>query len=385
MFYMSFTSFYILKTTCMERAGTFGALFHLTQRLMRIFAFLIVCLSLAAYGAQKTSSAPTTVCATAEAPGPATNILFQSADGGKTWQDLSRGLPEKLVVNCVFSRDGEVFLGTNNGCVYHSRDLKKGIWSQEVVGGAFPDLSDFSEDKNMVTGIFSGRSGLYACVYKGGLFRRIPATGDWQPIHLPLNENIINTVAEDAQGNIFVGCQTGVFKSGDDGKTWKHVFDESWVSELIEVNGILVGSGVQGLLRSTDDGEHWTCTLPDKGAVYNTCAIEGRLPVVRDHFAAVRVGGPAHTSETSQLRNSVDGGENWQRMDEGLFPLEGVFDLKQAGDFLFCTHKGGISRSADWGQTWELVRSANDLKEPLRFELSTSGKLVFAAIVWGGC
>lgn len=351
---------------------------------MRIFAFLIVCLSLAAYGAQKTSSAPTAVCA-AEVPVPATNIFFQSADGGKTWQDLSRGLPEKLDVNCVFSQDGEVFLGTNNGCVYHSRDLKKGIWNLEVVGGAFPDLSDFSEDKNMVTGIFSGRSGPYACVYKGGLFRRIPATGDWQPMQLPLNENIINTVAEDAQGNIFVGCQNGVFKSGDDGKTWKHVFDESWVSELIVVNGILVGSGVQGLLRSTDDGEHWTCALPDKGAVYNTCAIEGRLPVVRDHFAAVRVGGPAHTSETGQLRNSVDGGESWQRMDEGLFPLEGVFDLKQAGDFLFCTHKGGISRSADWGQTWELVRSATDLKEPLRFELSTSGKLVFAAIVWGGC
>jgi photosystem II stability/assembly factor-like uncharacterized protein len=386
-FYKSFTWFYTSKQAWVGYVGTFGPLFHQIQHLMRIFAFLIGCLSLAAFGAQKTSRVPSLPDCSAQPTAQAANILFQSADGGKTWQDYSRGLPEKLQINSVFAQNGEVYLGVNNGTIYHSRNPEKGIWDLEVVGGAFQSFGSTEENENMVTNIFSGRAGLYACVYKGGFFRKKAGSSTWQPMHLALGENIIQAVVEKPDGTIFVGCPGGIYKSEDDGKSWKHVFEEGWVNSLVAANGVLIGSGSKGLLRSTDGGEHWNCVLPDEGSVYNTSIIEGRLPVVRDRFAALRVASPRHSEmEPAQLlRTSTDGGKTWERMAEMISPMKEMNNLTQVGEYLFCSHRDGISRSSDWGETWELVRPAIDPDELWRFKLAGSGKSVFAVVVWGGC
>ena len=51
-------------------------------------------------------------------------IVYRSTDGGQTWQDISKGLPEKLQregvwSNGLFANDNGLYLRAGNG-VYHS-------------------------------------------------------------------------------------------------------------------------------------------------------------------------------------------------------------------------------------------------------------------------
>src|SRR6186713_3145672 len=58
-----------------------------------------------------------------EKNGPA-NIVFKSTDGGQTWQDISKGLPENLQKDSIrgtsfFANDKGLFLRVGDG-LYHS-------------------------------------------------------------------------------------------------------------------------------------------------------------------------------------------------------------------------------------------------------------------------
>src|SRR6476620_8287896 len=51
-----------------------------------------------------------------------TNIVFKSTDGGQTWQDISKGLPENLLVDSIrgnFANDKGMFLRVGNE-LYHT-------------------------------------------------------------------------------------------------------------------------------------------------------------------------------------------------------------------------------------------------------------------------
>src|SRR6187551_1496177 len=44
----------------------------------------------------------------------ATNIIFQSKDGGQTWQDISDGLPESEQLEGFFAGESDVYLRVND-------------------------------------------------------------------------------------------------------------------------------------------------------------------------------------------------------------------------------------------------------------------------------
>src|SRR6187397_3645480 len=56
--------------------------------------------------------------------GRAANIVFRSTDGGQTWQDISKGLPENwreddMRRNSFFANDKGLFVRVGNG-LYHN-------------------------------------------------------------------------------------------------------------------------------------------------------------------------------------------------------------------------------------------------------------------------
>ncbi|MBK7408985.1 MAG: hypothetical protein IPJ40_13535 [Saprospirales bacterium] len=72
----------------------------------------------------------------------------------------------------------------------------------------------------------------------------------------------------------FIACDNGIFRSDDGGKSWKHVFVEDGVASLVEVDGVLIGSGFRNLLRSTDNGAHWEKVEIGEWAPFHTALIE---------------------------------------------------------------------------------------------------------------
>lgn len=392
-FYNSVTSFYTRKAPCPGPACTFALLFHQPRKIMQIRILAILFFSQAFIACQQVHDMDQQLGANLVAQANAasqqdvkkttpvtTDIVYQSVDGGQNWQDLSAGLPKDLPVRRVFANGSEVYLGSENG-LYHSTKPPAALpWAKEVLFNG------------RITNIFSGQTGPYVSSFGDGFFQEILRTGIWKPLHNNLEDKTIHTVLEIPEGIVFVGCESGIYKSTDNGQNWKQVFADGRITSLVTAGGVLVGSGSRGVLRSTDGGEHWDWVLTEDGAVRKTGVINGQF------FAISFGGGTWQEVETdplgtaSRLRISKDGGKTWERMigpsntvydvDKGLFPARIIYDMQQDGDQLFCSCNTGIFRSTDRGKTWKLVLPA---PAKILFDFTISGHAIYAVKVFDGC
>ncbi len=311
----------------------------------------------------------------------AANIVFKSVDGGQTWQDVSAGLPENIEVGGVYDVDGNVYLGANGGLYHSTNPPSVEAWEKEVFVG------------DRITHLFSGKTGLYAGIYDHGLFQKIPGTSVWKPMHGALKDKTVRTVFEAADGAIFVGCDSGIFKTVDGGESWKQVFSEVYINSFTAAGDVLICGTFKGLLRSTDAGEHWDWVLTEDGNVQKTERIGGLIVAITRGAGTWQEVAEDPEGMANRLRASADGGKTWQRIDEqlssarlrsnlggNLAPVWIVNDIKQAGDYLFCSLDTGIFRSSDLGQTWELVFPSYGMK---LLQLAVSGKEIYAVSVIG--
>jgi len=139
----------------------------------------------------------------------AANIVFQSTDGGQSWQDVSAGLPVDFGVGRVFADGGNVFLVSDGGLYHRSSVSLAPEWEKDWF------LNESVSD------VYPGSAGLYASSYQTVFFQKLPGTDIWKPMHNALKYKTVRTVLETSNGNIFVGCESGIFGSSDWGKTWE--------------------------------------------------------------------------------------------------------------------------------------------------------------------
>ncbi len=317
------------------------------------------------------------------------NIIFQSVDGGKTWQDISAGLPADLEYGAVFAEKGEIFLGT-----------REGLYRGHAGSGA-PVWEKANLLNQPVTSIAHGRSGPYICSYWNGIYQETtPGMGIWNPMYESLKDKSVRTILETPGGAILVGCDSGIFKSNDKGKTWKQVFDGGIILDLVASDKVLIGGGAKGVLRSTDGGDHWDYVFNENMLSKKTGLLNDKLVTImgterpfKDSQDSVKLN--ANDDITGRVRVSADGGNTWQRMESPLFPVANAYDMDerlsemldlydiiQAGEYIFCSFNTGVFRSADQGKTWEPVLPVRDNKI---FNFAASGSVVYAMLRPGGC
>ena len=329
----------------------------------------------------------------------AANMVFKSTDDGKTWQDISEGLPEPVIDvygagrNDFFADDNGLWLTTGNGIYHNKPNSTAPFWTKEI----FP---------NEHSNIPHGKAGIFAYnCWGNGIFQKANGTGVWSPVFTNLQEKRVFSVFETAGGTIFICSDRGLFKSTNSGKSWKHV--GGLVGKLVESNGVLVTTSQGGILRSTDDGESWALVISEGGVGIDVASIQGG-------FAAITY---STVSKTRRIRTSYDDGKTWQAIDAGLpahgfidpilppvnadLPAQGFSDstwhpkdntvlpaptyittIIQVGENFFCGHTDGIYRSSDKGKTWKLVLPS--LKGKM-FKLSVSDNVIYAIQMENHC
>lgn len=331
-----------------------------------VFAFLLLYRSLVCWPHDPETAPPTTA-----------GIIFKSADGGQTWQDVSAGLPADFQVGCALVGDNEVFLGSASGLFRSTIPPTARTWEKEFL------------PNERITNLFPGRSGPYVCCYGSGFFQIVPGRGIWKSMHDALPDKTVRTVLETPNGTVYVGCDSGIYRSNDSGKTWKQVFSKGMVTSLVAAGNVLVGGGSGGALRSTDGGEHWNWVLTEDGPMRKTGRIDGRFVAISNNNGQADAAGSG--AVLNRLRMSADNGKTWQRMNvplgftfdnAELSPVRAIYDLQQAGKYLFCSCNAGIFRSSDQGKNWEMVRPAT---RGNLFELAVSGQVVYAIRAFDGC
>ena len=308
-----------------------------------------------------------------------TKIVFKSTDGGQTWQDISKGLPENLRAdsirgNSFFVNDKGLFLKLANGLYHNTPNASTPFWTKETFPDSLPRF--IGEHSSIATGTF----------YWGINMKTTNGTSIWSPIFENSQERL-RSVFETAGGTIFIAIDRGIIRSTDSGKTWKHVFAGGLVGNLAESNGVLLATSMRKIIRSTDNGENWAPAISEDSVAWDVKPIKGG-------FVAI-----TSTSETNTrtLRISCDAGKTWQPIDAGdkVFidsigrtwndrPFLQAFQtsITQIGENFLCTHPHGIFISADKGKTWKLLLPSVDGKV---FNLFGSGNVIYAIPSKGGC
>ena len=306
------------------------------------------------------------------------NTVFKSTDGGRTWQNISKGLPENLredriLGNGFFANDKGLFLRVGNELYHSTPNATAPFWTKEI-----------SPDEYSI--ISPGKSGLFDW---GVNLKTANGTSVWSPIFENFSEPRIRSVFETAGGTIFIGTDKGFFKTANSGETWKHVYTGVGVGNLAESYGVLVATGMRRIIRSTDDGENWVPVISGDSVAFDVKQIRGG-------FAAITSGS---ASNNRRISTSYDGGKTWQPIDADLQddafsdsiwrtwndrPRVHAFmtSIIPVGENFLCTHPDGIFRSSDKGKTWKLLLPSMDGKV---FNLFVSGNVIYAVTSKGGC
>jgi len=265
----------------------------------------------------------------------ASNIIYQSKDGGQTWEDISYSLPENEQPEDFFAGESDVYLRVKNE-MYHSKtNLKAPVWEKEEALDP------------RVASITFNPSGVMAYTFGGQVYQKMPSAGTWLSMYSNSKNHAVRSISETSDGMLFLGSDNGLYKSADKGRSWRQVQNEGWVMDIVESQGVLIGTGQNGIMRSTDKGEHWEWVISEGGV---GIAVE-RIDV---GFAAISC---SRSTQSRRIRISLDRGKTWKAIDEDLQPSLNISSIKQVDGYLIVGHPDGIFRSSDMGKTWTMVHA----------------------------
>ncbi|MBA4071827.1 MAG: glycosyl hydrolase [Gemmatimonas sp.] len=234
---------------------------------------------------------------------------------------------------------------------------------------------------------------IYVGASSGNVWKTVNGGATWQPIMDregsysigwitidPRNPNIVwvGTGENNSQRSVAYG--DGVYKSEDNGRSWKNVglkasehigkiVVDPTNSDVVYVAAqgpLWNAGGDRGLYKTTDGGKTWEQVLKiSEHTGVSDVEVDPRNPKMvlaasyqrRRHFFTLINGGPE-----SAIHRSTDGGKTWAKVNTGLPGEElgriGIAISPVNPNIVYANveaanRKGGIYRSSDNGVTWE--------------------------------
>jgi len=256
----------------------------------------------------------------------------------------------------------------------------------------------------------------------GGLWRTDDAGNNWRNI----SDGFFKTssvgaiaVAPSDPNVIFVGMGEhavrgqsstygdGVYKSTDQGRTWTHV----GLAATRQISAVRIhptnpdivyvaaqgdrwkGTADRGIYRTTDGGKTWTLLLLGVNNTSGAADLSMDATNPRILYAAfwdhqrvpwlVRSGGAG-----SGIWKSLDGGDTWTRLNEGLPKLMGKIGVAVSPanpDRVYAiveAENGGLYRSDDAGKNWRLTTGDRLIQTRSWYYMSLTADPKNADVVW---
>ncbi len=305
-------------------------------------------------------------------------LLYRSADGAKTWQNIALpatpGQFEALAVDPENSSNlyvdvsvrGKAAPGQQDNYFFRSAD-GGATWSQSKLTGPPQLVAVDPTSSNIV----------YAGI--GGLFRSTDSGVTWSATSISTFVEGISTDANHA-GVVYVTTHDGkIYKSTDFGATWTSLAGSlpPQFNRLLNVaadpnnNSVLWGAGegscvgnnnvafICGLVQSADGGKTWQAISSVKGWFKNV--------VVDSRNGNIYAGGQDDTQPVARQSlavKSADGGKTWAQITTGMSKYSVDVHLdpenaaalysEQANLIADLGPGGGVYASTDGGTSWTL-------------------------------
>ena len=224
--------------------------------------------------------------------------------------------------------------------------------------------------------------------WSAGLYRSRNAEGHWESIggNLGTEPHVFAILADPRHsGRVTIGTHDGIWRSDDAGKTWRRLGAPkpelgvwSLARDPVDADTLFAGYEPCAIYRSKDDGATWSklrvetrfpAVSADPDIPKRVISIAVDPGNAQEMYASIEVGG---------LLRSMDGGENWENIIDGLYIDEGFVDIHSVvvnplrpGEVTIAT-RFGVFRSDDRGAHWRnlkapLMRSAGSYCRVLRY------------------
>jgi photosystem II stability/assembly factor-like uncharacterized protein len=179
--------------------------------------------------------------------------LYRSGDSGRTWRRL--GLPAECINDLAVSEPAQTLLAATEAGVFASSDQGE-TWSSLL------------DQPNVISLASAGETTVAGVVDQGVWPVTHPA--EWQPIPKLSARSVLGLALSpqfDEQPVAFMyGPQEGVWRTADGGRTWEDLRGELpsldisalVVSPDFSTNPVAVAASPEGVLVTTDAGDHWT-------------------------------------------------------------------------------------------------------------------------------
>ena len=257
--------------------------------------------------------------------------VFVSKDAGEHWNQISTGLDGRDVFTLKETPDGSVLAGTNRGMFVLVRN-----------SACWMELEDSDETSHQ------NRSGQNA------------------NLRVSTSDLRVNDV-EITPGKWLAATSAGLFRSSDEGKTWRRdgLGKSSFVS--VKVRGHLIAvASARKVLVSIDDGRSWRSS---RGLASSLNGLQS-LTIAPGNRIIVASGNGVFLSR--------DLGKTWSRIYRGL-PSRSInyitYDCSQNRLLATSAEKTSVYESRDGGSNW---RRQSETGLPLRMIGVVGGKLLAA-------
>ncbi|HLI77185.1 MAG TPA: hypothetical protein VKV02_09585, partial [Acidobacteriaceae bacterium] len=315
--------------------------------------------------------------------GTATGWIYDSHDGGVTWNRVSQIArrndlvidhivadtqnPRRLLVGAytVDHLDGGIFISENYGKDWYSQ--------AEMRGQSVRSLARSSSDpKELIAGTLRG------------VFRSMDNGVHWKQISPADSTEIkeVQSVAIDPSDPnvIYAGTWHLPWKTTDGGATWANIktgiIDDSDVFSIIvdpKDPKVVYASACSGIYKSADAGEKFVKVEGIPSAARRTRTLEQDPEDLKVVFAGT----------TEGLYRTQDAGAKWERLTPADMIVNDVYvDPSDSHHVLLATDRGGVFRSEDGGSSFEISNEGFSARQVTAYATDAQNKgTVYVGVV----
>ena len=201
-------------------------------------------------------------------------------------------------------------------------------------------------------------------------------------------------------GNIIlVGTNNGIYRSTDDGLSWKNYmvnYDYSVITDLTKNDNFIFAGTLNGVYSSADTGKTWSYLGPEF-TILSVCAIDSII------FTCIQGGGLFRSENNGQTWSPIDGNHYYSYLlynnkiftgtftgiyvspnngltwDFAALPNQIITSLSKNDKYFFAAnYTYGIYRSEDYGITWSESNSGIPLNYIHPYTVFAKDSLIFA-------
>ena len=282
--------------------------------------------------------------------------MFIILNGHAQWKLQSNGIADAGRYTCLATKEDQILAGKTGHGIYYSNNN----------GYSWQSIDDWIMVDNYSVLFFDGY--IYAGMFDGLYYTGSYGNTWWHKYYGGMPGAEIDALGS-CGGVLFVGNEYGVYKSTDDGTTfrWCNACPSGYSVYAFATKGDeIYAGGLYGAFKSTDFGDTWTqisTGLPSSG--YGTVVIS--LAFNSTNIFAGTNGAGVYTS--------INDGANWTPVNNGI-TTENVNAIFVNGSTIFIGTDNGVFLSNNNGSNWTAVNTG--LINFQILSLAVSGTTIFA-------